>query len=543
MKDDVLSSALALAVYKKLKNEQLQLIETAITEGLPLKIESITPGPQGPAGPIGVRGAAGPLGPRGPQGDKGDKGDTGEKGDKGDTPSINAVAEIVQNKLLSDFENLKTQLLGKVNSAIMAAGGGGNNSGGGEVKLARLDDFDSSTMFHGGLIGWDNTEKTFRLFTADAASIPTWLTDKVEQNRLDIIDLAAIVSSTTTQTNANTVLLQNHETRITLNRTDINILKTDVAALKLLNIQVINQGNAIAVLTLDLDAVENEVDLLRGRVTSLETVNAQQSIRITSLEAQIASCCVQSVLYGNGPYVRILNGNYHLIDNGYGLEILYEDFSISNISNIVVTDSSGNVIDLSTQFFSDKVILSSNLNLQDTKIFVTLYDNLESAIQNPALIKGPYYKRFNSNYYISNGGYSIDIPYAQENITAFETYCLVDRHGNAIDCVVEIKTDRLVFTSTALLYGTYINSTINYTNTTPNGNSGTYSKKLTTPLSGLQFIVDYSSYSIGSVLSYHIFDTISREIVSVQLTQTETQLVIDSNIDMAGLQLIVYYSS
>jgi hypothetical protein len=29
----------------------------------------------------------------------------------------------------------------------------------------------------------------------------------------------------------------------------------------------------------------------------------------------------------------------------------------------------------------------------------------------------------------------------------------------------------------------------------------------------------------------------------VQLTQTETQLVIDSNIDMAGLQLIVYYSS
>jgi len=164
--DQILSSALAIAVYKKLKNDQLKLVEAAIANNIPITIESVTPGPKGDAGPRGVRGQIGPYGPRGPKGDAGPKGDIGPKGDKGDTPDVIAIAEVVQNKLLTDFENLKGQLVGRVNSAIMAAGGGGNNSGGGEVKLARLDDFDSSAIFHGGLIGWDNTEKKFRLFQA-----------------------------------------------------------------------------------------------------------------------------------------------------------------------------------------------------------------------------------------------------------------------------------------------------------------------------------------------------------------------------------------
>lgn len=505
--DSLLSSALALAVYKKLRNEQLKLVEAAIANNIPLKIESVTPGPKGDAGPQGVRGQIGPYGPRGPQGLQGPKGDTGPKGDKGDTPDVNAIAEVVQGKLLTDFENLKGQLLGKVNSAIMAAGGGGNNSGGGEVKLARLDDFDSSTIFHGGLIGWDNTEKKFRLFNPGSSTIPQWLIDSVNQNSSDLVDLAAIVASTTSKTNDNT--------------------------------------SRIEVIEVDVSDAKADIIVLQDKVTELETVNADQATRIEILENLVAACPCGPLpaLFGNGPYVKVLYSNDHLVAGGYGIEIPFADYYIQNISNIIVTDSSDNVVDVPIQFSTDKVVMSSSSLLTDKKLFITMYDNLPAVNQNPAFIRGPYIKTIDTTPYISVDGFVIDIPYIAENILSFETLYLVDASGNTLDAQMEIKSDRLVITSTTPLFSTNVVGAVSYKTTTAIGNAGTYSKRLKVPLSGLQYTIDYTDASIGTILNYFILDATSKKVPSFVVKQTETDLTIMSNIDMAGHELVIYYTN
>ena len=543
--NDILSSALALAVYKKLKTEQLNLIERALAEGLPLEIRSIEPGPQGPQGLVGPRGNLGPIGPRGPQGLIGEQGPAGPVGPPGKDADANAIAEIVQNKLLKDFDNLKTQLIGRINSAIMASGGGGS-AGSGEVKLARLDDFDSSYLYHGGLIGWDDITKEFRLFSPTAGTVPQELIDEIHQNTTDIQDLAGDVASAVNTVNAITSTVNTHTTQLSQIIPNVNTLTTRVNSLQSMLYDYVSIRDNVITLVTDLDAAEAEIDILRERVNDLEQVNAQQSIRLTVLEELLANCqCdpVEEIIYGNGPYVRTLTGNYYLIDDGLGFEIRYEDFDIKHISNIVVTDDNDDVIDVQIQYLADRVILKSNRHMIDCRIYVTLFDTLPSVIQNPDLIKGPYFKRLNSNFYLSNNGYRVEIPFTQENATQFETFVMVDRFGYQIDAVAYMRSDRLVFDSNKLLFGTFVYLSVDYQTDTPNGNAGTYTKKKVIQLSGYQHNVDFISNGIGSLLNYYIFNSITKNVVSVVYKQNDTQLLIDSNIDLTNHELVLYYNS
>jgi len=173
MKSDkeLLDTGIALAIYKKLRKEQLSLLERALKEEIPLEIRSITPGPEGRRGIIGPRGEKGSMGPRGPQGIEGPEGPQGPEGPIGKTPdvapAVRMMQQEVEEKLKQDFDKIAQQASARITS-ITNSFESGNNSGGGEVWLKKMADVSMPSLEDGYVITWDQGQGKFILAPSGA---------------------------------------------------------------------------------------------------------------------------------------------------------------------------------------------------------------------------------------------------------------------------------------------------------------------------------------------------------------------------------------
>lgn len=250
MESNIVESALALAVYKKLKKEQFQLIETAIKEGLPITIESFTPGPQGPKGQVGARGERGPIGPMGPRGLIGEQGPQGDQGPQGETPDLRPLQKEIEEKLRKDFDGLAENLRNKIASQISAPTGG-NNTGGGVVKLSKLVDFDNTTVSDGAVISYNAVTRKFEMvpMAQNTGSLDPAVLQQINDNSNSISSINASVANI---------------------QIDIGNLQNDVLQIPPLQSQVATNTSIITTLQSQSSTNTTNISNLQTRVTDLE---------------------------------------------------------------------------------------------------------------------------------------------------------------------------------------------------------------------------------------------------------------------------------
>ena len=449
---DLLSSALAVAVYRKLRKEQLELIETAIREGVPLEIKSIQEGPQGPRGKIGGRGPQGPMGPRGPQGPQGDQGIQGEKGEKGDTPDLTPLADKIQGKLLEDFERLKAQIQSKITNAVMGAGG--NNTGSGEIYIKKMADFDRSNMLDGGVIVWDADTNQFRLEPAN--SIDPAIVDQVADNSSDItlIQNSIINLSNAVNNNYDDIvdlysIVNDLESRLS----DVeNIINTGVRygngpLQRQLNANhyLINNGNGLKINYEEYDighvhfiSVVNQVGDQQSVAWRVEDGYIRCDSAIPLLNSQIfltyydtLPSTIQDINQDPGPFRLKVNGNLLIEDSGYTIRVPHASYNIEEVQSFHLINEDNEVIETMVEITEDDLIFRSNTLLYGMTVdMLVTYDGLDATLPTGAGM--PKYE-----FDLTGNVFTVD--YASRNITSVMSFYVINATTNE---VVEVEIDQ-----------------------------------------------------------------------------------------------------
>ena len=499
--NELIGSSLAVAVYKKLKTEQIQLIEHAITEGLPLEIRSIEPGPRGKEGPVGPRGLRGSIGPQGKVGPRGPQGEQGEKGDKGDTPDLKPVQDEIEKKLRYDFDNLKVNLTNKIQSASTGSVGG-NNTGGGVVRLTRLVDFDDTSLFNGGLVGYNSNTKMFELYP----SIDNEIDPALE------------------------ALIYNNEFRISSLESNLSIVSGDVAT---------NEYNINAIsnyVTATTNALSDDIADLNQRVNDMED-------RLDAVEALL------NPVIGNKKVITIF-ADYHLAGNGNTVCIDRSEYDIGSIHFIHVTDANYNTVDVSTEFVDDKIIIESLQSLAGHRINLTIVDTQLRVI--PSDTSGPFNIEVNGNLYLDSTGTNIAIDYSLYNIQTIESaYVTVwNRSTNTDEIVYLAETydhvnDRVIFSSNIPLYGSKVHLYASLTSDTSNPmqHIGSDYFEILPGIGTTNISVDFSTYNINNIRSFRVEKISDGTVVDVPVTITNQDITFDSNVDLTGHVIKVWYES
>lgn len=285
-------------------------------------------------------------------------------------------------------------------------------------------------------------------------------------------------------------------------------------------------------LIIDVSALDLEVDFLRQRVDSLEST-------IDDITAELFA------IYGNERTDKIFL-NYHLTDNPNKVVFNKEDYKIDKIFSYYVADENEASIEVDLRIEDNKVVILSTQSLFGCNLFVTHIDKREKI--NPLDTSGPFELIVNGNQHINTAGNRITVDYSLFDILEVQAVYLtkynIDKQINEIVPAVEqfdYNNGTVSFASNQYLYGCDVHLVVTFNPSLVNDQQHIGWDFIEfDSISGNYQAFDLVALGINTIKSIRIEDA-SSTFVSVESHITDTQLIIDSNVDLSGHSIKIWY--